>query len=47
MSTSKIHGMSLTFAATLAMVALFRNDAAVAEPLGYAATFNPGAFIFQ
>ncbi|MGB9396427.1 MAG: L,D-transpeptidase [Pseudolabrys sp.] len=47
MSTSKIHGMSLTFAATLAMVALFRNDAAVAEPLGYAATFTPGAFIFQ
>jgi lipoprotein-anchoring transpeptidase ErfK/SrfK len=47
MSTSKIHGMSLTFAATLAMVALFRSDAVVAEPLGYAAPINPGHFIFQ
>ena len=47
MSARKVHGMSLTFAATLAMVALFRSDAVVAEPLGYAAPFNPGAFIFQ
>ena len=47
MSASKIQGMSLTFAATLATVALFQNDAAIAEPLGYAAPFNRGAFIFQ
>jgi len=47
MSASKIQGMSLTFAATLATVALFQSDAAIAEPLGYAAPFNRGAFIFQ
>lgn len=47
MSHSKIHGMGLTFAATLAMVALFRSDAVDAEPLGYVAPFDRTTFESQ
>ena len=42
----KIHGMSLAFAATLAMVALFKSDAAFAEPLRYVAPISHPAFLF-
>jgi lipoprotein-anchoring transpeptidase ErfK/SrfK len=45
-STGKNYGMSLTFAATLAMVALFKSDAAFAEPLGYAGPISHPAFLF-
>lgn len=46
LSTGRIHGMSLTFAATLAMVALFKSDAVFAEPLAYAAPISHPAFLF-
>lgn len=36
----QIHGMSLTFAATMAVVALLKTDAALADPLGFASPFN-------
>ena len=40
LSTGKIHGMSLTIAATLATVAFFQADRASADPLGFASPFN-------
>ncbi|HEY6754423.1 MAG TPA: L,D-transpeptidase [Pseudolabrys sp.] len=42
----KIHGMSLTFAVTIAAVALLRGEPASAEPLGYASPFNLTNLIF-
>jgi lipoprotein-anchoring transpeptidase ErfK/SrfK len=45
-STGKIYGMSLTFAAALAMVALFKADAVFAQPLGYAAPISHPAVLF-
>jgi lipoprotein-anchoring transpeptidase ErfK/SrfK len=46
LSTRKIHGMSLTFAATLAMIALLRTDGAFAEPLSFASPFSRTNLIF-
>ena len=40
LTTGKIHGMSLTIAATLATVAFFQTGQASADPLGFASPFN-------
>ncbi len=45
LTTGKIHGMSLTFGATFAMVLLFNSDAVFAEPLGYVAPINHPALL--
>jgi lipoprotein-anchoring transpeptidase ErfK/SrfK len=42
LTTGKIHGMSLTIAATLAAVAFFQTGQASADPLGFASPFNFG-----
>jgi lipoprotein-anchoring transpeptidase ErfK/SrfK len=47
LSTGKIHGMSLTFAATFAVVTLLRADAAFADPLSFASPFSNTNLIFQ
>ena len=43
LTTGKIHGMSLTIAATLAAVAFFQTGQASADPLGFASPFNFGS----
>ena len=42
LTTGKIHGMSLTIAATLATVVVFQTGPASADPLGFASPFNFG-----
>jgi lipoprotein-anchoring transpeptidase ErfK/SrfK len=42
LTTGKIHGMSLTIAATLATVVFFQTGPASADPLGFASPFNFG-----
>jgi hypothetical protein len=42
LTTGKIHGISLTIAATLAAVAFFQTGQASADPLGFASPFNFG-----